>query len=342
MKPLEFIRDKVVCIITQLTVMTLTVLILSSLIPKGGSSLAVIIGILYFIGACIPLIYEYQQKKDFYNNLLTNFDRLDRKNLIAEVAALPSFKEGMILYDLLKGSNKAYLEEINRYKTIQDEYREYIELWVHEVKTPIASSKLIAQNNKSHVTDSILEELDKIEGFVEQALFYSRSSTVEKDYLVKEINLQDLCYAALRKNSKLFIQNKVAAETDNLNYTIFCDAKWLEFILDQLVTNAIKYRKKENPKIKMSAVQCENSIILSVEDNGIGIAENELPRIFDKGFVGSNGRKTEKSTGMGLYICKKLCDKLGLSIHATSSSGCGTTVSIVFPKGSMTDIVKAP
>lgn len=340
MKPLQFIKDKLVYIISHLTVMALTILIFSSFVPKGGSTLAVIIGILYFVGASVPLIFEYQQKKDFYNNLLANFDSLDRKNLIAEMIEPSSFNEGRILYDLLKGSNKAYLEEINHYKTMQDEYRKYIELWVHEVKTPIASSKLIAQNNKSHVTDSILEELDKIEGFVEQALFYSRSNTVEKDYLVKEINLQDLCYAVLRKNSKLFIQNQVAVDTDNLNYTVFCDAKWLEFILDQLVINAIKYRKKEDAKIKLSAVQQENSIILSVEDNGIGIAENELPRIFDKGFVGLNGRKTEKSTGMGLYICKKLCDKLGLSIYATSSPGCGTTVSIIFPKGSMTDHVR--
>ena len=340
MKPLEFIRDKVVYMISHLTVIALTVLILSLLIPKGGTALAALIGILYAAGASIPLVHEYLQKRDFYNNLLINFDRLDRKNLIAEVAAPPSFKEGIILYDLLKGSNKAYLEEINRYKTMQEEYREYIELWVHEVKTPIASSKLIAQNNKSDVTDSITEELDKIEGFVEQSLFYSKSNAVEKDYLVKEINLQDLCYAVLRKNSKQFIQNKVAAETDNLNFTVFCDSKWLEFILDQLVTNVKKYRKKEDPKIKMSAVQYENSIVLSVEDNGIGIAENELPRIFDKGFVGSNGRKTEKSTGMGLYICKKLCDKLGFSIYSTSSPGCGTTVSIVFPKGSMTDHVR--
>ncbi|MGI6308396.1 MAG: sensor histidine kinase [Dethiobacteria bacterium] len=340
MKPLEFVKDKIVYVISHLTVIALTVLILYSFIPKEGISLAVITGILYFVGASIPLIYEYQQKRDFYNNLLINFDRLDRKNLIAEVSELPSFKEGIILYDLLKGSNKAYLEEINRYKIIQEEYREYIELWVHEVKTPIASSKLIAQNNRNHVTDSILEELDKIESFVEQALFYSRSNTVEKDYLVKEISLQDLCYAVFRKNSKLFIQNKVAAETNNLNFTVFCDAKWLDFILDQLVINAIKYRKKENGKIKMSAVQQENSIVLSVIDNGIGIAENELPRIFNKGFVGTNGRKTEKSTGMGLYICKKLCDKLGLSISAASTRGCGTTISLIFPKGSMTDHVR--
>lgn len=341
MKPLEYIRDKLVYIISHLGVIAVMVLSLSLLIPEGGIAFSVLIGILYTAGACIPLVFEYQQKKDFYNNLLVNFDRLDRKNLIAEVAAPPSFKEGIILYDLLKGSNKAYLEEINRYKTMQEEYREYIELWVHEVKTPIASTKLIAQNNRNDVTDSILEELDKIEDFVEQALFYSRSNTVEKDYIVKEINLQNLCYAVLRKNSKLFIQNKVAAETGNLYFTVFCDAKWLEFILGQLVTNAIKYRKKENARIKMSAVQRENSIVLSVEDNGIGIAENELPRIFDKGFVGSNGRQTEKSTGMGLYICKKLCSKLGLSINAASTCGCGTTVSLVFPKGSMTNIAKA-
>lgn len=341
MKMLEFVREKIVYITVHLTVIALTVLMLSTLIPGSGVALSVLIGILYIAGALIPLALEYQQKKGFYNNLLMVFDKIDRKNLIAEMVIPPSFKEGMILYDLLKGSNKACLEEINRYKIMQDEYREYIELWVHEVKTPIASSKLIAQNHKNDVTDSISEELEKIEGFVEQALFYSRSNTVEKDYIVKEVNLQELCFGVLRKNSRLFIQNKVAAKTSNLNYTVFCDAKWLEFILGQLVINAIKYRKQDGAQIKISAAQRENSIVLLMEDNGIGIAENELSRIFDKGFVGSNGRKTEKSTGMGLYICKKLCNKLGLSISAASAYGCGTTVSIVFPKGSMTEIVKA-
>lgn len=338
MKLKEFLKERIVYIVSMSFVLILTTSIILALIPIGGFTLAVLIGFLYIIGAVIPLIYEYVIKNNFYENLIRIFDSLDKKNLIAEMINPPTFKEGIILYDILRSSNKAMLEEINKYKFMQDEYREYLELWVHEIKTPIASSKLIAQNNKSEVMDSISEELERIEEFVEQVLFYSRSNNVEKDYLIKEVNLQKLCFDVLRKNSKLFIQNKIAVETENLDMNVFTDVKWVAFILNQILINSVKYSNKTHPKIKISGKTFENSIVLSVEDNGCGIKESELPRIFDKGFTGTNGRKNERSTGMGLYISKKLCKKLGLSISASSEYGEGTKIIIVFPKNSMMDI----
>ena len=125
----------------------------------------------------------------------------------------------------------------------------------------------------------------------------------------------------------------------NLDVRVYSDTKWLEFILHQLIINSIKYSKETEARIAVSAQEKENCCVLSVSDNGLGIPENELPRIFDKGFTGTNGRLRGKSTGMGLYICRKLCDKLGHSIGAESVYGSGTTISIVFPKSSMTEIV---
>ena len=334
----DFLKEKIVYVISQSITASLIGLIIWLLNPVGFYPLFFLIGMLYVTGAAVPLIAEYVAKKSFYGNLICVFDSLDRKNLIAEIIAPPAFREGMILYDIVKRCNKAMLEEINKYKYMQDEYREYMELWVHEIKTPIASSMLIAQNNKSDAMDSISEELEKIEAFVEQVLFYSRSNTVEKDYIIKEVNLKELCFDVLKKGSKLFIHNKVGVETENLDITVFCDAKWLIFILNQILTNSVKYTNRSNARIKVYAQKSDNSIILSVEDNGIGIRGNELPRIFDKGFTGTNGRKNERSTGMGLYICKKLCDKLGLAINAYSEYGKGTRISIVFPKSSMMDI----
>jgi len=335
----DFLKEKTLYIICNTIVVVLTVLIIWALNPVGGPALSTLIGVLYIIGGAVPLTFEYRQKKDFYENLFHIFDSLDRKNLIAEMINPPSFKEGIILYDIIKGSNKAMIEEINKYKYMGEEYREYMELWVHEIKTPIASSKLIAQNNKSYATDSISEELEKIEIFVEQVLFYSRSNNVEKDYIIKEINLQKLCFDVLKKNSKLFIQNKIKVETENLDVTVFSDAKWLEFIFNQILTNSVKYLKPPNPAVKICAATNENSIVLSFEDNGIGIQKSELLRVFDKGFTGTNGRKNERSTGMGLYICKKLCCKLGLEIEAESEYGGGTLIRIVFPKSSMMDVI---
>lgn len=335
MKLIDYLRGKITYIVSQFIVLALTVSIIWILNP----ALSMLIGVLYIIGAIVPLTAEYTTKRSFYNNLLKIFDELDRKNLIAEMINRPSFVEGIVLYDIVKGCNKAMIEEINKYKYMQEEYREYIELWVHEVKTPIASSRLIAQNNRNIATDSISEELEKIENFVEQALFYSRSNTVEKDYIIKETNLKELCFDVLKKDSKLFIHNEIRVDTENLDKIVYCDDKWLKFILSQILTNSAKYMNKPEKWIKISAEELGNSIILSVEDNGAGIRESEVTRIFEKGFTGTNGRKNERSTGMGLYICKKLCDKLGLAINGYSKFGEGTTMSIVFPKNSMTDII---
>jgi signal transduction histidine kinase len=338
MKLWDFMKDKVGYVVSASLSAILAVSLIWALNPVGGLALAVFTAAIYTLGTAIPLAYEYINKRNFYSNLIRIFDSLDRKNLIAELIESPSFMEGIILYDIIKGSNKAMLEEINKYKFLQEEYREYMELWVHEIKTPIASSRLIAQNNNSDASDSISEELEKIEAFVEQVLFYSRSNTVEKDYLIKEVNLKKLCYDLLKKNSKIFIQSKVGVEAENLDVTVLTDAKWVGFIINQILSNSVKYSDKESGRIRISAEKMENSILLHIEDNGSGIKASELPRIFEKGFTGSNGRKNERSTGMGLYICKKLCDKLGLSIRAYSEYGKGTTVTIIFPKSSMMDI----
>lgn len=334
MNLLDFLKERVIYIISISLVDILTISIIWVLSP----ALSLLIGVLYIIGAAVPLTLEFIHKKNFYQNLLYIFDSLDRKNLIAEMITPPGFKEGIILYYIVKGSNKAMLEEINKYKYMQEEYREYIELWVHEIKTPIASSRLIAQNNKSEPMDSVSEELEKIEAFVEQVLFYSRSNNVEKDYIIKEINLKKLCFTVLKKNSKLFIHNKIGVVTENLDMVVFSDAKWLEFMLNQILTNCVKYSDKPNAQIEIRAQNLENSITLSIKDNGIGIKKSELSLIFNKGFTGTNGRKNERSTGMGLYICKKLCDKLGIGIEAYSEQGIGTTIILIFPKNSMTDI----
>ena len=339
MKLSDFLKEKIAYIVSTLLAVILTTSLLLVLEPGGGAALSLLIIILYFLGAFVPLISEYIKKKSFYDSLVHIFDSLDKKNLIAEVISPPGFKEGMILYEIVRGSNKAMLEEINKYRYMQEEYREYIELWIHEVKTPIASSRLIADNNKSEAMDCLSEELRKIESYVEQVLFYSRSNTVEKDYIIKEINLQKLCFDSLKRNASLFIQNGISVITENLDVTVYSDEKWLQFILNQLLTNSVKYSDKTDAYVKIVAKELENSVLLSVQDNGVGIGKSELPRIFDKGFTGSNGRKNERSTGIGLYICKKLCDKLGLDIKASSEIGKGTEIIIMLPKSSMYDVI---
>jgi signal transduction histidine kinase len=339
MSRIDYLKEKSIYITSNLAVAALTVAMLFILMPTGGRQFSLLVGILYLSGAFIPLELEYAKKKRFYDAFVRTFENLERKNLIAEMISYPDFFEGAFLHDVIKRSNKACMEEINRYKNMQEEYREYIELWVHEIKTPIASSKLIAQNNKNEVTNSMSEEIDAIENYVEQALYYARSSTVEKDYIIKEIDLKTTVFAALKRDSRLLIRGNVSVTAQDLDVSVYSDSKWLEFILHQLIVNAVKYSGEGEAQLIISARQKENCGILTVSDNGIGIPENELSRIFDKGFTGTNGRLKGRSTGMGLYICRKLCEKLGSSISAESKPGIGTEITIIFPKSSMTDII---
>ena len=339
MKITDFLKDKIPYILSHLTVILLTVSMLVALNPTGGVPFSLLAGSLYLAGALVPLAMEFYRKQRFYDLLIRTYDQMDRKNLIAEMLRVPDFWEGALLYDLLKGTNKAYLDEISHLKNQQTEYREYIEQWVHEIKTPIAASKLTAQNNRSAATARIIEDLEAIESYVEQALYYARSNTVAKDYFIKEIRLEAPIYSVLKQDARQLIEAGMAVSAEDLDITVYTDSKWLEFILHQLIINAIKYAAASDPRLTLSAQEKANCCLLFVADNGLGIPANELSRIFDKGFSGTNGRLRGRSTGMGLYICHKLCDKLGIAISAASVYGCGTTICLTFPKSAMTHIV---
>ena len=260
--------------------------------------------------------------------LLDMAGQLSERYLISEVMELPEQAEDQVYYRLLKMAGKSMLEQIGEVQRERQEYREYIEQWIHEVKTPITAIKLICENNRCSFTRDLMAELENINRFTEQALYYARSEHTEKDYSVCEIRLSDVIHGAIADNKYLLRQNNVAVTVENVEYSIYSDDKWLRFILDQLISNAVKYRV-EHPVLHFFAVKKTDSIILSVSDNGIGIPQGDLPRIFEKGFTGQNGRTIHSSTGIGLYLCRRLCDKLGIGISA-SSEGEGTTISLFF------------
>ncbi len=199
---------------------------------------------------------------------------------------------------------------------------------------------MVIENNKNEVTKSIGEELEKIENYIEQALFYARSNTVEKDYYIKKIGLQEIVNDSIKKNKNLLIPEKTILNLHDLNYEVNTDSKWMSFILNQILQNSVKYKKQNhNLELEISAKQGKQNIILTLKDNGIGIKKGEITRVFEKGFTGTNGRKIgKKSTGIGLYLCKKLCDKLGLGLELNSIEGEGTEVRIVFPMGNFMEM----
>ena len=333
----DYIKEKMILIIgTILALVSVEILLLAYDI-----SILIRVYCAFIIGfvMVLAILIEYKKKKDYYNELVKNMEDLKEKYLISEIIKTPNFIEGKILKDILQDTGKSMLENVNYYKNIQEDYKEYIELWIHEVKIPIATSKMIIENNKNEVTKSIDEELDKVENYTEQALFYARSNAVEKDYIINKTNLKEIINGAILKNKTTLINEKVSLELSNLKEEeVYTDSKWAIFIINQIIQNAIKYSKKENKKIEISSQEKNDKVILYIKDNGIGIKKGEITRVFERGFTGENGRIIgQKSTGIGLYLCKKLCDRLGLGIELNSEKDKGTEVRIIFPKSSYTN-----
>lgn len=260
--------------------------------------------------------------------LLDMAGQLSERYLISEVMELPEQAEDQVYYRLLKMAGKSMLEQISEVKRERLEYKEYIEQWIHEIKTPITAMKLLCENHRTDWTKELLLELEKTNRFTEQALYFARSEYTEKDYSVREIALAQIVHQAIADNKYLLLQSGMRLEVEEIQDTVYSDEKWVRFILNQLIANAVKYQAGQ-PVLRFSACRQQDQVVLMVEDNGIGISPADLPCIFEKGFTGQNGRIVHQSTGIGLYLCKRLCEKLGIGISA-KSEGKGTTISLFF------------
>ncbi|MBN1053581.1 sensor histidine kinase [Clostridium botulinum] len=294
--------------------------------------------LMWFVPISIYFVLEIIKYKKFYDNLNGVMEKLDRKYLLSELIDEPNFIEGKILYNILKETNRDMNEEIKKYKNAQIDYREYIETWVHEIKTPIASSMLVIDNNLNETTNKIKYQIKRVEEFVEQVLYYSKIGEVSKDYIVKEFKIKTVINKVIKNNSRDFITKKISLEMNDLEQNIYSDEKWIYFILNQIIGNSLKYSKDNDSKIKIYSLKNNHNVTLVVEDNGVGINNQDIDKVFEKGFTGENGRIYGRSTGMGLYICKKLSEKLGISISINSLKGQRTKVNIIFPIGKLTDM----
>lgn len=329
----DFIKERIVFIIINSLILLFTAILL--IVLKVDSFAILFIVIINGAGILIYHIFDYLRKKQYYNEIKENMESLDKKYLISEVIEEGTFTESKLIYDVICKGNKAMNDEIGEFKRGINDYREYIELWVHEIKTPIATCKLLIENNESPLTESIGEEVCKLENYIDQALFYTRSNTLEKDYIIKEMSLSSCVNKVLNNNADSLIKKRVKISLGDLEKQVYSDSKWIEFILGQIISNSIKYMNKEHKELKIYCNENSKYVILNIEDNGAGISEKDISRVFDKGFTGENGRKFGKSTGIGLYLCKKLCKKLGLDIKLISEEGKFTRVSIIFPINKM-------
>lgn len=295
-----------------------------------GNSISTVLLILavWVLVLLAGLFLTYWKRDRQMRQLLDVAGHLSERYLIPEVIEQSEQAEDQVYYQLLKMTGKSMLEQIGEVRRERLEYKEYIEQWIHEIKTPITAMKLLCENHRSDWTKELLLELEKTNRFTEQALYYARSEHTEKDYSVREIVLSQVVHQAIADNKYLLLQSGVRLEVEEMQVTVYSDEKWVRFVLNQLIANAVKYRS-EQPVLRFSAHRQQDQVVLMVEDNGIGISPADLPRIFEKGFTGRNGRKVQQSTGIGLYLCKRLCEKLGIGIVVESSEH-GTAISLAF------------
>jgi len=208
------------------------------------------------------------------------------------------------------------------------EYKEYYVMWTHQIKTPISAMKLLLEDGGIGGREAFLmrEELFKIEQYVEMVLTYQRLESMAADLVLQEYDLYTLVKQAVKKYSVLFINKGLKLELQEMQVKILTDEKWFIFCLEQLLSNSIKYTKEGG--ITISAAQDEDRARLCIEDTGIGIRREDLPRIFEKGFTGYNGRMDKRSTGIGLYLCREILQNLGIRIKVESQEGEGTRVTL--------------
>ena len=200
---------------------------------------------------------------------------------------------------------------------------EYYTVWAHQIKTPIAAIRLALQNEDTPLSRRLTGEVGRVEQYVQMALTYLHLGSDSSDYVIRSCALDDIVRPAVRRFAGEFIQRKIQLNYQMLNYTVITDEKWLGFVVEQVLSNALKYTPQGSVSIYM-----EPEGVLCIRDTGIGIAPEDLPRVFEKGYTGYNGRSHRKASGLGLYLCREILTRLGHSVSAESQVDHGTTIRI--------------
>ena len=324
----EFLSDRLFRVITQLLCFTMAALFLRATGTQSG--VLAILAAVFLLAFCAVQLSDFLSQRARLRELKSILDSLDRKYLFTECAPPPKNLYERRLFDLTRQAGRDMTGAVSDAEASQREYRDYVEQWVHEIKAPITAARLTCRDLDGETRRKLTAELAQIEAHVERALFYARAENPQQDCLFRQADLGKIAAQAIENHRSLLIQNGVRVETEGLDCKIYTDEKWAVFILGQLFQNAARYRGPE-PVITLSAKPLVRQTQLIVHDNGIGIPAHELPRVFDRGFTGSNGRACGGSTGMGLYLCRKLASFLDLELRIVSQEGAGTTVTLTFP-----------
>lgn len=327
----KYVKDELFAIIAGVLFwVVLSIFLASFHLPSSFIFFTTLLFLLYAVSV---FLWGFFRRRKFYNQLFLNLDRLDQKYLLLETLEKPFFYDGELLCQAFYEMEKSMCENVRQYQYSMNDFKAYIEMWVHEVKIPIASLLLMCHNNKGTIGKKYVRQIRRLDQYTDQILYYVRSEHAENDYLIQETELGKLVTKAVIRNKEDLLENKIDVNVEEINQIVMTDGKWLEFILNQILNNSIKYKADNRQSaIYIFAEDLPEKTVLHIKDNGIGICTGDLPNVFKKTFTGENGRYHAKSTGMGLYIVKRLCESLGHGVKICSSEGEYTEVILSFAK----------
>jgi signal transduction histidine kinase len=273
------------------------------------------------------LIYRYLSNRYFYQRLSTPPESLEE---FSEPVGWGPLNQA--LHQLLHGQYRLYQAKIHEYDRKKREHVTFISQWVHQMKTPLSVISLTVQEEDDPRAQSIREEADRLAKGLEMVLYATRMDVFEQDFRVERVVLRELVHKVIQENKRLFIRNYVYPDLQvEPGLTVESDAKWLFFVVGQLITNAIRYSSGSQQNVTVSSTIRGCDVVLEVRDRGVGIPSGDIKRIFRPFFTGENGRVFQESTGMGLYLVKEICTRLNHQVEVESEVGVGTAMRIVFP-----------
>ncbi|UHA71873.1 sensor histidine kinase [Paenibacillus sp. 481] len=332
---LAYVKDKRFFLILYFVLMLFVSLIM--LTTNGNWNLAAS-NLLYthVIGLFLVSMYiigGYYYRRSFYIELKEMMHNKKEDFLVA--LPEPQNEEQALFVEVIKKMQNTHYKQMRKFMHEKRDHQDFIMSWIHEVKLPIAASGLLLENRAGKtvdfLADKLEDELNKMDSYVEQALYYSRIDSFSKDYFITDVALDQIVKKSVKKYAKLFITKRVRFQMNEGERLVQSDSKWLVFMMDQMVANALKY-VHEAGEISFKVEEDSTEKRLLIQDSGIGIKPEDLPRVFERGFTGANGRTHAKSTGMGLYLAKQMALKLGHKLSIESEEGAYTRVTIHFPK----------
>jgi signal transduction histidine kinase len=272
------------------------------------------------------LLGRYVKRYSFYQKILSQ--PVEMEVALQRDAKSPEIEQMEIFSQSLY---RLYQNEVQALYANQNRHLQFMNQWVHQMKTPLSVVELLLQEDGEVDKKSLREEIDRLKRGLDTVLINARLDTFEQDMQVEQVQVKQLVAEVVSEHKRLFITHHVYPVISiDEKYVITTDVKWMRFIMSQFITNAVKYTFEEGKKVSIEA-SCQNgNVLLSVKDEGIGIPTADLPRVTKAFFTGENGRKTGESTGMGLYLAKEICEKLGHVLTIESAPKVGTTISVLF------------